>query len=64
MTIKYYDDIVVGGRVGGITQLFKLGEAGYYVHGFERGLFLGGVRHHNRYPGARVDQKSQHINFD
>lgn len=41
MTIKYYDAIVVGGGFGGITQLFKLGEAGYSVHAFERGSFLG-----------------------
>jgi hypothetical protein len=54
MTIKYYDAIVVGGGFGGITQLFKLEEAGYSVHAFERGSFLGTVWHHNRYPGAIV----------
>lgn len=57
MTIKYYDAIVVGGGFGGITQLFKLREAGYSVHGIERRTFLGGVWHHNRYPGARVDSE-------
>lgn len=57
MTIKYYDTIIVGGGFGGITQLFKLREAGYSVHGFERGSFFGGVWHHNRYPGARVDSE-------
>lgn len=54
MTIKYYDAIVVGGGFGGITQLFKLEEAGYSVHAFERGSFLGTVWRHNRYPGAIV----------
>ena len=55
MSTKYYDALVVGGGFGGITELFKLREAGYSVHGFERGTYLGGVWHHNRYPGARVD---------
>lgn len=43
MSTKYYDALVVGGGFGGITELFKLREAGYSVHGFERGTYLGGV---------------------
>lgn len=57
MTVNYFDAIIVGGGFGGITQLFKLRESGLLVHGFERGSFLGGVWHHNRYPGARVDSE-------
>lgn len=43
MTIKCYDPIVVGGRFAVITQLFKLREAGYSVHGFDRGSSFGGL---------------------
>ncbi|KAK6455937.1 cyclopentanone 1,2-monooxygenase [Scheffersomyces xylosifermentans] len=54
----HYDQIVVGGGFGGMTTLHKLREKGYNVHGFERGSDFGGVWHHNRYPGARVDSET------
>lgn len=58
MTVTKYDAVIVGGGFGGISQLYQLRKAGLSVHGFERGSTIGGVWHHNRYPGARVDSES------
>lgn len=54
----YYDAVIVGGGFGGISELYQLRKAGLKVHGYERGTTIGGVWHHNRYPGARVDSES------
>ncbi|ODQ77429.1 hypothetical protein BABINDRAFT_163454 [Babjeviella inositovora NRRL Y-12698] len=53
--IIHYDAIVVGGGFGAVRSLYNLRKAGYNVHGYEKGSAIGGVWHHNRYPGARVD---------
>ena len=50
-----YDVIVVGAGFNGLYQLKRLREAGWSVRLVEAGSGLGGVWHHNRYPGARVD---------
>ncbi|ODQ77492.1 hypothetical protein BABINDRAFT_41602 [Babjeviella inositovora NRRL Y-12698] len=53
--IPHYDAAIVGGGFGAVRSLYNLRKAGYKVHGFEKGSAIGGVWHHNRYPGARVD---------
>ncbi|KAF4339205.1 steroid monooxygenase [Fusarium beomiforme] len=49
------DIIIVGGGFGGCFALHQLRNAGYSVKLLEAGSDFGGVWHHNRYPGARVD---------
>ncbi|MEZ5595950.1 MAG: NAD(P)/FAD-dependent oxidoreductase [Pseudomonadales bacterium] len=49
------DALVIGGGFNGVYQLYRLRQQGFVVQLFEAGSALGGVWHHNRYPGARVD---------
>jgi cation diffusion facilitator CzcD-associated flavoprotein CzcO len=50
---------VVGGGFGGVTAATMLRRAGYRdVTVFERGERVGGVWHHNTYPGAACDVPS------
>jgi cation diffusion facilitator CzcD-associated flavoprotein CzcO len=50
---------VVGGGFGGVTAAVMLRRAGYRdVTVFERGERIGGVWHHNTYPGAACDVPS------
>lgn len=56
--VAKFDAVIVGGGFGGISELYQLRKAGLRVHGYERGSTIGGVWHHNRYPGARVDSES------
>lgn len=49
------DAIVIGAGFGGCYLLRNLRKQGFRVRVFEEGNGLGGVWHHNRYPGARVD---------
>ncbi|ODQ80282.1 hypothetical protein BABINDRAFT_161247 [Babjeviella inositovora NRRL Y-12698] len=53
----YYDSIIVGAGFGGVKCMYDLRKLGYSVHGIDKGSTLGGVWHHNRYPGARVDSE-------
>ena len=50
-----YDVVIVGAGFNGLYQLKRLREEGWAVRLVEAGSGLGGVWHHNRYPGARVD---------
>lgn len=50
-----HEIIIVGAGFNGLYQLKRLREAGWSVRLVEAGSGLGGVWHHNRYPGARVD---------
>ncbi len=50
-----YDVAVVGAGAGGIYAVHRLKELGLSVLGLEGAGGVGGVWHHNRYPGARVD---------
>lgn len=50
-----FEVIVVGAGFNGLYQLKTLRDAGWSVRLVEAGSGLGGVWHHNRYPGARVD---------
>ena len=55
---------VVGGGFGGIGAAVMLGRAGYHdVTVFERGERVGGVWHHNTYPGAACDVPSHLYEF-
>lgn len=50
-----FDVVIVGAGFNGLYQLKRLREEGWSVRLVEAGSGLGGVWHHNRYPGARVD---------
>jgi phytoene dehydrogenase-like protein len=50
-----YDVIVVDAGIGGIYAVHRLTGQGLAVVGVEGASGVGGVWHHNRYPGARVD---------
>jgi cation diffusion facilitator CzcD-associated flavoprotein CzcO len=55
---------VVGGGFGGVGAVVMLGRAGYRdVTVFERGERIGGVWHHNTYPGAACDVPSHLYEF-
>jgi cation diffusion facilitator CzcD-associated flavoprotein CzcO len=55
---------VVGGGFGGVGALLTLHRAGYEdVTVFERGERIGGVWHHNTYPGAACDVPSHLYEF-
>jgi cation diffusion facilitator CzcD-associated flavoprotein CzcO len=55
---------VVGGGFGGIGAAVMLRRAGYHdVTVFERGERVGGVWHHNTYPGAACDIPSHLYEF-
>ncbi|MGK0227041.1 MAG: cation diffusion facilitator CzcD-associated flavoprotein CzcO, partial [Thermoproteota archaeon] len=50
-----FEIVIVGAGFNGLYQLKRLRDAGWSVRLVEAGSGLGGVWHHNRYPGARVD---------
>jgi cation diffusion facilitator CzcD-associated flavoprotein CzcO len=55
---------VVGGGFGGVGAITMLHRAGYHdVTVFERGERIGGVWHHNIYPGAACDVPSHLYEF-
>jgi cation diffusion facilitator CzcD-associated flavoprotein CzcO len=55
---------VVGGGFGGVGAAVMLRRAGYHnVTVFERGERVGGVWHHNTYPGAACDVPSHLYEF-
>src|SRR4029079_2750061 len=55
---------VVGGGFGGVGAAVMLRRAGYDdVTVFERGARVGGVWHHNTYPGAACDIPSHLYEF-
>ena len=55
---------VVGGGFGGVGAAVMLEDAGYHdVAVFERSERLGGVWHHNTYPGAACDVASHFYEF-
>lgn len=52
------DVVVVGAGFAGIYALWKAGQRGLSVRGFERGSDVGGTWYWNAYPGARCDVAS------
>jgi cation diffusion facilitator CzcD-associated flavoprotein CzcO len=61
---KHQSIAVVGGGFGGVGAIVMLKRAGYdNVTVFERGDGIGGVWHHNTYPGAACDVPSHLYEF-
>jgi len=54
-----FDAVVIGAGLSGLYQTYRLREMGYRVLGVEGSDNIGGVWHHNRYPGARTDTESE-----
>ena len=54
-----FDAVVIGAGLSGMYQTYRLREMGYRVMGVEASDNIGGVWHHNRYPGARIDSESE-----
>ena len=54
---------IVGGGFGGVGAAIRLTQQGYAVVGFEKASRLGGVWHHNEYPGAACDIASHLYEF-
>jgi len=55
---KTHDAIVIGAGIAGIYAVHRFREEGLDVIALEAANNVGGVWHHNRYPGARVDVES------
>jgi (2,2,3-trimethyl-5-oxocyclopent-3-enyl)acetyl-CoA 1,5-monooxygenase len=54
-----FDAVVIGAGISGMYQAYRLREMGYRVLGVEGADDIGGVWHHNRYPGCRTDSESE-----
>lgn len=54
-----FDAVVIGAGLSGLYQAYRLREMGYRVLGVEGSDDIGGVWHHNRYPGCRIDSESE-----
>ncbi len=54
-----FDAVVIGAGLTGLYQAYRLREMGYRVLGVEGAEDIGGVWHHNRYPGCRIDSESE-----
>jgi len=54
-----FDAVVIGAGLSGLYQAYRLREMGYRVLGVEGSDDIGGVWHHNRYPGCRTDSESE-----
>jgi (2,2,3-trimethyl-5-oxocyclopent-3-enyl)acetyl-CoA 1,5-monooxygenase len=54
-----FDAVVIGAGLTGLYQAYQLREMGYRVLGVEAAEDIGGVWHHNRYPGCRIDSESE-----
>jgi cyclohexanone monooxygenase len=54
-----FDAVVIGAGLTGLYQTYRLRELGFRVRGIEASDNIGGVWHHNRYPGARIDSESE-----
>ncbi|MGQ0620528.1 MAG: flavin-containing monooxygenase [Panacagrimonas sp.] len=54
-----FDAVVIGAGLSGLYQTYRLREMGYRVLGVEGSDDVGGVWHHNRYPGCRIDSESE-----
>ena len=64
MSAKQRTVAVVGGGFGGVGAAVMLERAGYHnVTVFEKGERVGGVWHHNTYPGAACDIPSHLYEF-
>ncbi|WP_298174273.1 NAD(P)/FAD-dependent oxidoreductase [Novosphingobium sp.] len=57
------DILIVGAGLAGLRALYSMREAGFSVAVLEASDDLGGVWHHNRYPGARCDVESYDYSY-
>lgn len=57
------DALIVGAGFGGMRALYTLRSMGFAVQAIEASSDLGGVWHHNRYPGARCDVESYDYSY-
>jgi len=57
------DTLIVGAGLAGLRALYAMREAGFTVALIEASDDLGGVWHHNRYPGARCDVESYDYSY-
>jgi cation diffusion facilitator CzcD-associated flavoprotein CzcO len=58
-----FDAVVIGAGLSGLYQAYRLREMGYRVLGIEGSDNIGGVWHHNRYPGCRLDSESESYGY-
>lgn len=58
-----FDAVVIGAGISGLYQTYRLREAGFRVLGIEGSDNIGGVWHHNRYPGCRLDSESESYGY-
>lgn len=57
------DVLVIGAGLAGLRALYSLREAGFRTVVLEASNDIGGVWHHNRYPGARCDVESYDYSY-
>lgn len=57
------DVVIVGAGLAGLRALYSMREAGFAVAVLEASDDVGGVWHHNRYPGARCDVESYDYSY-
>src|SRR6266566_8316346 len=57
--IENFDAIVIGARLSGLYQLYRLRQLGLSVRCLEDGSGVGGTWYWNRYPGCRFDSESE-----
>lgn len=58
-----FDAVVIGAGISGLYQTYRLRELGFRVLGIEGSDDIGGVWHHNRYPGCRLDSESESYGY-
>jgi len=56
-----FDAVIVGAGFAGMYMLHRLRGMGLSVRVFEAGTGVGGTWYWNRYPGARCDDRWQHV---
>ncbi len=61
--MKKFDVVIVGAGLGGLRALYSLRLLGLSVAVIEASDDVGGVWHHNRYPGARCDVESYDYSY-
>lgn len=61
--MKKFDVVIVGAGLGGLRALYSLRLLGLSVTVIEASDDVGGVWHHNRYPGARCDVESYDYSY-
>ena len=63
MVMEKTDVLIIGAGLGGLRALYSLRLLGLSVSVIEASDDVGGVWHHNRYPGARCDVESYDYSY-